>query len=60
MFVQIRFFLLVLILIDIVELGAWNLPRHQIFRTYIREYQRHFERSEPKEDFEDRLILYRQ
>lgn len=42
------------------ELGAWNLPRHQIFRTYIREYQRHFERSEPKEDFEDRLILYRQ
>ncbi|KAH8765868.1 hypothetical protein F5882DRAFT_431033 [Hyaloscypha sp. PMI_1271] len=39
------------------ELGPWNLPRYQIFRRYIREYQRHFERSEPKEDFENRPTI---
>jgi hypothetical protein len=41
------------------ELGAWNLPRHQIYRTYIRAYQKYFPISEPEEDVEDRLILYR-
>ncbi|KAK5125706.1 hypothetical protein LTR85_011980 [Meristemomyces frigidus] len=41
------------------ELGAWNLPRHKIYRAYIQEYQRHFPPSAPEEDFEDRLMLYR-
>lgn len=43
----------------LVELGAWNLPRHQIYRTYIRAYQKCFPISGPEEDVEDRLILYR-
>ncbi|RDW57003.1 hypothetical protein BP6252_13921 [Coleophoma cylindrospora] len=42
------------------DLAPWNLPRHKIYRPYIREYQRHFERADPKEDYEDRLLLYRQ
>ena len=41
------------------ELGAWNQPRHQIYRAHIREYQKHFPISEPEEDVEDRLLLYR-
>ncbi|KAK5330597.1 hypothetical protein LTR70_000427 [Exophiala xenobiotica] len=41
------------------ELGAWNLPRHKIYRAYIQEYQRHFSASAPEEDVEDRLMLYR-
>ncbi|KAK5553057.1 hypothetical protein LTR46_008769 [Exophiala xenobiotica] len=41
------------------ELGAWNLPRHKMYRAYIREYQKHFPISAPEEDIEDRLILYR-
>ncbi|KIX99884.1 uncharacterized protein Z520_04520 [Fonsecaea multimorphosa CBS 102226] len=41
------------------ELGAWNQPRHKIYRAYIREYRKHFATSAPQEDFEDRLILYR-
>lgn len=43
----------------IVELGAWNLPRHQIYKTYVRAYQRHFPISEPTEDVDDRIVLYR-
>jgi protein-ribulosamine 3-kinase len=40
------------------ELGAWNLPRHQIYKMYIRAYQRHFPISSPEEDCDDRLLLY--
>ncbi|OQU95506.1 hypothetical protein CLAIMM_01695 [Cladophialophora immunda] len=40
------------------ELGAWNLSRHRIYRSYIEEYRKHFPASPPAEDFEDRLILY--
>jgi len=41
------------------ELGAWNMPRHQIYKAYIRAYQKCFPISEPEEDVDDRLILYR-
>ena len=42
------------------ELGAWNLPRHQIYKAHLRAYQRLFPVSAPEEDADDRLILYRQ
>lgn len=41
------------------ELGAWNLPRHQIHTTYLKAYQKYFPKSAPEDDAEDRLILYR-
>lgn len=41
------------------ELGAWNLPRHQIYKTYIKAYRKFFPESAPEADAEDRLILYR-
>jgi hypothetical protein len=49
-----------LVLTNTDELGAWNLPRHKIYRPYIRAYQRCFPISPPEEDVDDRLILYRQ
>ncbi|KAF7503601.1 hypothetical protein GJ744_003584 [Endocarpon pusillum] len=41
------------------ELGAWSLLRHQIYKMYIGAYQEYFPISAPKEDVDDRLILYR-
>lgn len=41
------------------ELGAWNLPRHQIYEPYLKAYWEHFPKSAPEDDAEDRLILYR-
>ncbi|KAH7393136.1 Fructosamine kinase-domain-containing protein [Cadophora sp. MPI-SDFR-AT-0126] len=41
------------------EIAAWTPPRHRLSRPYIREYLKYVQRSEPKEDFEDRLVLYR-
>ncbi|KAH0838992.1 hypothetical protein FOPE_05633 [Fonsecaea pedrosoi] len=41
------------------ELGAWNQPRHRIYRSYISDYQKYFPVSAPEEAIEDRLILYR-
>ncbi|KAI0107808.1 Fructosamine kinase-domain-containing protein [Nemania sp. FL0031] len=41
------------------EIGYWRPPRHRLSnRTYIEEYKRHFPVSEPKEDWDDRHILY--
>ncbi|KAI0874912.1 Fructosamine kinase-domain-containing protein [Hypoxylon argillaceum] len=39
------------------ELGTWQ-KRHKLNLLYVEEYTKHFERSEPKEDFEDRVLLY--
>ncbi|KAL9620754.1 MAG: hypothetical protein Q9160_004767 [Pyrenula sp. 1 TL-2023] len=41
------------------ELGAWNLPRHTIYTTYIKAYRKYFPKSAPEDDAEDRLIRYR-
>ncbi|CAJ2499956.1 Uu.00g028090.m01.CDS01 [Anthostomella pinea] len=40
------------------ELGSWQPERHEMSRSYIKEYTRHFPISEPAEDFEDRVLLY--
>jgi protein-ribulosamine 3-kinase len=47
------------VLRNTVELGAWSLPRHQIYKTYVEAYQEYFPISAPEEDVDDRLILYR-
>ncbi|KAI1123237.1 Fructosamine kinase-domain-containing protein [Nemania abortiva] len=41
------------------ELGPWQIGRHK-FRElpYIEKYTEKFAKSEPKEDFEDRILLY--
>ncbi|KAJ8122528.1 hypothetical protein O1611_g9816 [Lasiodiplodia mahajangana] len=41
------------------EIGYWRPPRHRLSnRMYIEEYKKHFPVSEPKEDWDDRHILY--
>lgn len=42
------------------DLGAWNLQRNAMNRPYIDKDLMHFGKSEPVEDFEDRLKLYHQ
>lgn len=42
-----------------MELGIWRAERHQLrAEVYRREYLRHFEASEPKEEWDDRNRLY--
>ncbi|KAI0199805.1 Fructosamine kinase-domain-containing protein [Astrocystis sublimbata] len=40
------------------ELGPWQPERHEMSRPYIEEYTKHFPKSEPREDFDDRVLLY--
>jgi len=40
------------------ELGAWRPPRHKITRAYIDEYIKHYQVSEPAEEFDDRGEMY--
>ncbi|KAK7943106.1 uncharacterized protein PG986_012219 [Apiospora aurea] len=42
-----------------MELGLWRAERHQLkAEVYRREYLRYYEASEPKEEWEDRILLY--
>ncbi|KAI0109258.1 Fructosamine kinase-domain-containing protein [Nemania sp. FL0031] len=40
------------------ELAPWQPERHAMNWPYIEKYTEHFDKSEPKEDFEDRVLLY--
>ncbi|KAK3935809.1 hypothetical protein QBC46DRAFT_461873 [Diplogelasinospora grovesii] len=40
------------------EMAPWWLPRHKMTGAYISEYIKHFQVSEPAEDFKDRGALY--
>ncbi|KAK1829369.1 protein-ribulosamine 3-kinase, chloroplastic [Podospora conica] len=40
------------------ELAPWWAKRHKMTHKYIDEYIKHYPRSEPVEDFEDRGALY--
>ncbi|KAJ8122161.1 hypothetical protein ONZ43_g1576 [Nemania bipapillata] len=40
------------------ELAPWQPQRHRMNRPYIEKYIENFDVSEPKEDFEDRVLLY--
>lgn len=35
-----------------------KVPYHKMQHAYIEEYVKHFEKSEPSEEFDDRLWLY--
>ncbi|KAJ8132029.1 hypothetical protein O1611_g1596 [Lasiodiplodia mahajangana] len=39
------------------ELGAWQPKRHAMNWPYIEKYTEYFDKSEPKEDFDDRVLL---
>ncbi|KAI0023784.1 Fructosamine kinase-domain-containing protein [Xylariomycetidae sp. FL0641] len=42
-----------------MELGIWRAKRHGLSaEIYRQEYRRHFEASEPKEEWDDRNLLY--
>lgn len=42
-----------------MELGIWRAERHQLrAKVYRQEYLRHYEASEPKDEWEDRILLY--
>ncbi|KAK8084699.1 hypothetical protein PG997_005970 [Apiospora hydei] len=42
-----------------MELGIWRAERHQLkAKIYRREYLRHYEASEPEDEWEDRILLY--
>ncbi|KAI1119198.1 Fructosamine kinase-domain-containing protein [Nemania sp. NC0429] len=41
------------------ELGPWQPTRHEMSKQpYIEQYTMYFKPSNPKEDFEDRILLY--
>jgi len=40
------------------EHGPWRAPRHKMTKAYLDEYIKHFQISEPAEDFDDRGALY--
>ncbi|RPB25117.1 hypothetical protein L211DRAFT_856999 [Terfezia boudieri ATCC MYA-4762] len=40
------------------ELGNWRPPRNKFTKAHIRDYQMHFQRSPPEEEFDDRNRLY--
>ncbi|KAL4733111.1 Fructosamine kinase-domain-containing protein [Aspergillus similis] len=40
------------------ELAPWRPQRHKIGKPYVIEYLRHFPKSEPAADFDDRNALY--
>ncbi|TAQ88368.1 hypothetical protein B7494_g3317 [Chlorociboria aeruginascens] len=40
------------------ELAPWGCPRHKIGKKWREAYHRHFPPSEPKEDVDDRNLLY--
>ncbi|KAK8045008.1 hypothetical protein PG993_005032 [Apiospora rasikravindrae] len=42
-----------------MELGIWRAERHQLkAEVYRQEYLRNYEASEPKDEWEDRILLY--
>ncbi|KAK4223747.1 hypothetical protein QBC38DRAFT_512208 [Podospora fimiseda] len=47
-----------LIRVSTDELGPWWCPRYKMTDEYIEEYIKHFPKSEPVEDFEDRGAFY--
>ena len=40
------------------DMSPWYLPRRKIGPKYTRAYLKHRPASEPREDFEDRMLLY--
>ena len=40
------------------ELGSFCVPRYRLGRQWLEEYHKHFDISEPKEDFDDRNLIY--
>ncbi len=40
------------------ELDPWQLRRHKTSNSNIKEYNHFFPKSEPAEDFDDRLLFY--
>ncbi|KAI1127542.1 Fructosamine kinase-domain-containing protein [Nemania abortiva] len=41
------------------ELGNWRQARHRLSsRAYVENYKRHFPESEPKDEWDDRNLLY--
>lgn len=43
---------------DIDDLGPWKIQRHKMTDAYIDEYVKHFPKTEPIDEFDDRLWLY--
>jgi protein-ribulosamine 3-kinase len=43
---------------DLDDLGPWKIQRHKMTQAYIDEYVKHFPKTEPMEEFDDRLWLY--
>jgi protein-ribulosamine 3-kinase len=42
-----------------MELGMWRVEHHRMkIKAYRKEYVKHFKRSEPVEEWDDRLCLY--
>ena len=39
-------------------MAPWRMPRHRMKDEYIGEYLKHFDRSDPVGDYEDRAQLY--
>ncbi|KAB5558029.1 fructosamine kinase [Coniochaeta sp. 2T2.1] len=40
------------------ELGNWRPKRSRFGREYFEEYKRHYPPAHPKEEFDDRILLY--
>ncbi|KAI9847101.1 MAG: hypothetical protein M1837_003219 [Sclerophora amabilis] len=40
------------------ELGSFRVPRYKLGWKWLHEYCKHFPKSSPKEDWEDRILIY--
>ena len=40
------------------EMGPWWCSRHKMTDQYIKEYIKHFKKTDPVEDFNDRGLIY--
>ena len=40
------------------ELGSFRVPRYKLGGHWLKEYNKHFPKSEPQDDFDDRNMMY--